>query len=220
MIPVLTAFPGYRPAVGGLTSMPRVAQSSTSTLPSGIQAGDILLGYALAGSAFESFGPTLTAPSGWTRLHWITGTILTATSLEVFGKIASGSESSTTPTLTWDTELFAAPTQLYVVLRPNSTVTSFGTVAGKGGQETGTNPAAQVVSSGSGVAPLLVIGAHASNNAVNPRTMSPAKDDEYGSTGAWLTWKFYSSSPSDVTVDQDDEGNYNELISCYVQLNT
>ena len=62
------------------------------------------------------------------------------------------------------------------------------------------------------------------NGTVNPRTFtvggSAAKDGETQATGGsadnWLAYKIYNSSPADVVIDQDDEGDNNALVSCYI----
>jgi len=90
-------------------------------------------------------------------------------------------------------------------------------------EETEGNPAPQTVTSGSGVPPLLVLGAYFTDGgAVNPRSFSPAKDGEVNASlsgaDAWLAYKIYNASPDDVTVDMDDEGSGNRLFSIYLEL--
>jgi len=71
---------------------------------------------------------------------------------------------------------------------------------------------------------LIVLGCYvAAINAVNPRTFNPAKDGEIQATAVdgpedlWLAYKIYNSSPADVSIDMDDEGLFNALVSCYIQ---
>ena len=119
------------------------------------------------------------------------------------------------------TETSLSDPGILIVFRGN---TSISTVADFDGdfENTAGNPSSQTITSGSGIAPLLVLGAFLSDGTVNPRTFSPAKDGEVnGTTGvgdSWLAYKIYNSSPSDVTIDMDDEGSDQWLISIYLQL--
>lgn len=93
------------------------------------------------------------------------------------------------------------------------------TVADVAGQITNANPTAQVVDASGGVAPLIVIGAYGSANAVDPRTFSTTKDGEINpSAFLYLAYKIYNSSPADSSIDMDDEGDVNILQSCYIQM--
>ena len=49
--------------------------------------------------------------------------------------------------------------------------------------------------------------------------MSPAKDGEVANgTTPYLAYKVYNSSPANVSVDMDDEGDGNTLQSCYIEV--
>jgi hypothetical protein len=80
------------------------------------------------------------------------------------------------------------------------------------------DPAPQVVSASGGVVPLIVLCGYRGALDVDPRSFTPSKDGEINpTTTVYLAYKIYNSSPADVTVDMDDEGNGNALVSCYIQ---
>lgn len=55
-------------------------------------------------------------------------------------------------------------------------------------------------------------------NAVDPRSLSPARDSEINLTNyLCFTYKIYNSSPADVAVDMDDDGCMKGLQSLYLQ---
>jgi len=87
------------------------------------------------------------------------------------------------------------------------------------GQSTDGNPSVQTVTSGSGVAPLLVFGAATSykdNTAV--LSMTPTEDAVLSPDSSWqFGYKIYNSSPSNVSVDMADAGYENCLQSCYLE---
>lgn len=108
---------------------------------------------------------------------------------------------------------------IFLVFRPDEPAASF--IVGTYSEEaTAGDPSAQVIAASGGTAPLVVLGSYASTSAVDPRTMSAAKDGETAVTGnkSYLAWKIYNSAPADVTINMDDEGAMNLLQGVWIEL--
>lgn len=186
--------------------------SSTVTGSASIQSGDLLI-YSDRG--YGKAVPTEVIPTGFTLISSIEDGIDTRHMLSY--KIATGSEASTAIT-GFDT---FGGIKILAVFRAESAFSSID-VQDVAGQATGANPAAQVVESGSGTAPILALGAFGSYQNDIAETMSGATFIEVsgaGSSGERSTLGYrIMTTPSDVTVDMPDEGGSNTLISCYLNL--
>jgi len=189
----------------------RAPNSSSITAPSGIQAGDLLI------MVDHVSGDTYATPTGWTNLASIFANGSPNNLLhQVHYKIADGSESGTSITGISTT----SGDKLLVGFRGNKPMRASPMNPWTAVQTSG-NPTPQNVPAASAQAPLVVIGTYGSAAVVNPRTMSPAKDDEYGSAngGVWVAWKFYLANPQNVSVDMDNEfTGFNLLTSGYITL--
>lgn len=88
------------------------------------------------------------------------------------------------------------------------------------GQATDGNPSAQTVTSGSGVAPLVVLGCATSyKDNTSVLSMTPSEDATLSPDASWwLGYKIYNSSLANVAVDMADAGYENCLQSCYLQV--
>jgi hypothetical protein len=189
--------------------------SATITGPAGITAGDLLVLWDTAAS-FASV-PTVVVPTGFSSIsNQNNGTnnraILSA-------KIADGSEASASITgMNGD----SANLKSLYVFRGSVPLTAF--VANDVGQEiTANNPSAQTCNASGGAVPLVVIGAYRSPGVIDPRTFtvggSDAKDGEINPAATnYLAYKIYNSAPADVTIDMDDEGSINVLVSTYITV--
>jgi len=179
----------------------RLGVSSLSFFDAGTFLG--LPGDILAGDLIVIVTDTSGPPSGYTQIN------TDGSAQEMSAKIADGTEGGTNPSGFLLGLVFRGdvPIKTFAAASPNAQITSG-------------NPTAQNVTASSGTPPLVVIGSYWSSGAVNPRTMSPAKDGEVGfiSDLGWLAYKIYNSSPSDVSVDMDDEGNNNSLMSLYISV--
>lgn len=85
------------------------------------------------------------------------------------------------------------------------------------------NPAAQAIAASGGDAPLVVAASMFSSGAIDPRTWTGGTPTEYqqaSGTGLaiWLLHQIFNSSPADITVDMDDEGSTNILLSGYLEV--
>jgi hypothetical protein len=201
--------------------------SATITAPSGIQAGDLIV--MLDAASADSSPPTAVVPTGFTSIFNVTD----AANYRIIAsyKKADGTEGGASITGMVGSGFTNTSAKSILVFRGNAPATTI-TVGDIGSQLTTGNPTAQTITASSGVAPLIVFGfyvAFLAGSLVNPRTFtvsgSAAKDGEIQSlrdgslndADTWQAWKIYNTSPADVVVDMDDEGD-NFLGSCYIQM--
>jgi hypothetical protein len=200
-------FPGGA-AVARLTQLSILATGSATTNPvtvsASVEAGDLMIVAGFVDGAGASI------PTGFSVASLSTNTATQKSGLTY--KIAVGGEGTSVPGF-FDTG--GPGINRVAVFRGNKPITSV-TVGSPGAQATDGNPTPQLVAASGGTPPLIVIAYYGSNTAVDPRTMSPAKDAEIGATLDWLAYKIYNTAPADVTVDMDDEGTGNLLASCYL----
>jgi hypothetical protein len=201
----LTTLTLFGSAVGTSTG----TVNNAVTAPASIQAGDLMI------FCQTNTSNNATLPSGFTLINTITdGTTLISTSY----KIAAGNEGGTT--ITGATGL-AFQSTILAVFRGDVPISAV-TVASVASQNAGTNtPTNQVVTSSTGLAPLIVFGGYRAANTgadISPRGMSPAKDGEFNSTFLkhYLAYKIYNASPANVTVSMADHGVTNMLQSFYL----
>lgn len=216
------AFPGAVAAAGapaGLTSVAlhALAGSSAASLivPASVQAGDLLFFFDGARSPLAV--PAALVPAGFTQINHHSVSGLVGTRVITSYKIATGADAGSAMT---GMNGGALNEKGLLVFRGNAPIGAV-TVGDPEGVGTSGDPAAQTVTAGAGVPPLIVFGTYVTGNAaVNTRAMTPAKDGEYncGLGGAtWTAWKIYNAAPANVTVDMNDE-DVNVLQSCYLQL--
>lgn len=204
-------------AMGGKAPVTALSfvNSSTSTaativLPA-LQAGDIIVLFQ------EADGPSVPAgvtPTGFTNIANLTDTL--DYRVMVDWKIAVAADNGATIT---GMNGVSDDRKIAVVFRPDAdliTATLFSVAT----QYTSGNPTAQNVTSTNGPIPLVVIGCYFCTYVLDPRTFSPAADGEVAnSTAMYLKYKIYNSSPADTSVDMDNEGSGNYLISFYISVN-
>ncbi len=213
-----------------LTMLSQVASATSNaasvTGPAGILPGDLLVLYDVA---FQAAGglPSAAVPSGFSIINNSVG-IAGDTRLISSLKIADGSEASASLTGMNAAGAGANNNKMLYVFRGDVPIQS-ASVQSVAQQGTAGNPTAQVVSAGSGVAPLIVFGCYSTFDAsgsivVNPRTFSTTKDGEINTNAAgavnfdnWLAYKIYNSSQANSSIDMDDEGDENYLSSFYIQ---
>jgi len=213
--------PGQYPAGASAGAAPPVtamslfdsntSEATTISVPAGVQAGDLLVLADLALSANV-------LPTDFTQIATdVVNTLRLSTSF----KLATGSETTIT-----GMSGSGAVSKILAVFRPNGTVASYGVFDAEQAA-TGGNPAGQTITSSGGTAPLIAFGFWGANGTVDPRAMTPAKDAELNqdwdsnTDALYIAWKFYDvgETPANVTVDMNDEGNANNMQSCYIQAN-
>jgi hypothetical protein len=222
--------PGWFPAAAaapvedaGLTTLSQVLSATDNsgaafTLPVGIQAGDLIVVWDVATGASLPF---TALPTDFTPIANVT---ISTTRCILSYKIAVGGESGASVN---GMDGSSGEAKAVYVFRGDIPITAVN-VQSVNSQATDGNPTGQTVTASGGAAPLIVIGSYAVftvGGTVNPRTFSPAKDGEISVTNfiggfggdMWLAYKIYNSSPADVSVDMDDEGDRNTLVSCYIE---
>lgn len=194
-----------------------VADSTTITGPATIQAGDLLV---ISDVVYLKSGtPTSVVPADFTAAQNFTGV---NGRLILSYKIATGAEASASITgMTMNgTTLFGS--KIMFVFRGNTPITTASDASG-GAEGTTGNPAAQNVAASGGTPPLVILAAYATRGAIDPRTFSPAKDGELQRTAInsvdhWLAYRIYETAPANTSIDMDDEGGNNILVSRYIQV--
>jgi hypothetical protein len=189
--------------------------TSTITAPAGIIAGDLLVLMDSATSALST--PTSVIPAGFTQITQSNGTGGGAGQRQILSyKLADGSEAGAS--ITGMTGNFLR--KVLATFRGNVPATAV-TPAGAAAQTTSGNPSAQIVPSGIGIGPLVVVAAYGAIQAIDPRSFTPSADGELfpaGTDDGYFKFKIYNSSPANVTVDMDDEGDVQSLTSCYIEM--
>lgn len=204
-----------------LNTISKVLDSSstaaTIAFPSGIQAGDLIVLYDRAHSAFAT--PADVTPTGFTRIG--SSVTVAAASPTFVGarsnlwyKLAAGTETGNLTGMNGN----ALNGKAMAVFRGNIAATSI-TVGGANQTGTDGNPGALTCAANAGNAPLVVIGAYSSTGAISPRIFSTTPDAEIlPATTLYLAYKIYNSSPASTDIDMDDEGNTNIVHCGYLEM--
>lgn len=199
------------------------ATSDTASLdyPDGVQAGDlvILLNWARAANTGSGNTPPDNIATGFTQIdHRLApgGPTSIGARSRLLYRLANGSESGAIANLITSGGLNF---NRLVVFRRSPIITSV-SLKNAGGTSSKGNPGAQTITSSGGSPPLLAVASYASTGTVTTRSFSPAEDGEFGSGSAYIKWKIYpvDASPADHSVDMDDNGNFNTLHKCYLEL--
>ena len=189
--------------------------TATFTAPASINAGDLLVAVCRgANSGIDA--PADSVPSGFTEIATLSGTNA-GRRMTYSYKIADGTEDSEV------LDSIAADDtwiNLLVQFRADEPITAVA-VQSIVSQLTSNNPTSKTVTSATGAVPLLAITTwmdSPTSSDISPRTQSPALTELSDNTHLYLGYKFYSSSPADVTFDMDDEGSSNALVGWYFEL--
>ncbi len=191
--------------VSFIDTTPTDGPNNNFSFPASMVAGDLLI---LAQYSQTSGG--YTTPSGFTSIIRVDNAAGAAPDpyCEFSYKIATGAETGT----------LAGMTGGYSVLQRfrGSRAITGATVGFSSAQATDANPSAIVITSGSGIPPLVVVGMEAGVGAFS--TFSPAADGAGNNNGFQCAYKVYNSLPADVTIDMNDGGNDNVLMGIYLAL--
>jgi len=189
-----------------------VSDSATVPLHASAQAGDIAVMFCRAVNS--SGAPTDHLPSGWVngpnnndvtvRRYKIMAGILTA------GDITAGSITGVTGD--------SSARSVMSIFRPNAPATTLA-FQDLGSEVQDGNPSAQTIAAAAGSAPLIALAGYGSSGTISPRTWTGGTATEANQTNlAYLLNEIMNSTPGDRTVDMDDEGNGNGLLSCYLEV--
>lgn len=197
-----------------LTKVADATGTLTVTWPT-VAAGDLAILWNYA-----RYAPAEVVPSGFTKVFGALEAGYSCRCVMSY-KICGGSEIGSFAGMT-DEPVFGfndpIPYMSLLILRGSSPIVTAAPSTFNGQVTTG-NPSAQNVAASGGTPPLVVVAGYGASGAVSPRTFSPSPDGEI-SPGAQshLGWKIYNSSPSNTTVDMDDEGTGNALSSGYIAV--
>ena len=190
-----------------------LSTGETITAPSDIVSGDLIfmLDEALAGKV----SPSEVIPTGFTAISSIGGSPSPSNSRQIISyKIADGSEASASIT----GMLGSSQNKIIAVFEGDSAI---GSVAIQDISEEVTtgNPSSQAITSGGGTPALIVVGCYGSNGAVSPRTWTGGTATEINSADneTWFDYEIFNTSPSNITIDMDDEGSVNFLQGFYAE---
>lgn len=217
----------FVPVLGGLTRL-RVPVTSLSkathatsenedgtfACPADIIAGDLLV--ALSQGRWYSTGLTYGPYSGFILLKRTAPG--SSNAFETSYKIADGSEASST--LTGGLQCSTWVNTVLYVFRGDVPINAV-TPSIWNGQLTNSNPSAQTVSADGQATPLVVLagwGENATGGQITTDSFTPTRDGEVG-VHSWrfqTAYKIYNSSPANVTVDMNDEGDQNNMQSGYL----
>lgn len=199
------------------------ADSRSITVPATAQAGDLVVILAYAINTLGTGYPTIGAPAGWTEItHLYNGpTDGDARTLYALYKvIVSGDVSASINVLNSITGVNYS-TQLYV-FRPTFEITTV-TPSAWPSEITSSNPASQAANASSAGAPVIVLGLAGVYNT-NPSfsTASPAwtasTSENAGNTRTITGYVIYNASPQNHTIDMNDLGSYNALMTGYLAV--
>jgi len=220
--PNYSILPGHFPAgavaraKGGVFTTLSLRTSATSTaatitVPASVVAGDILVLADRSRNNSNGSAPTKVVPSDFTE---VADNLRNETRLITSYKLADGSEAGNS--LAGMNE--NVNTKALYVFSGDAAIASLA-LKSVASEDTNGTPATQTVTSGSGAAPLVVMGAYGTfNGAIDPRGFSPAKDGEISpAQELYLAYKIYNSSPANVDVSMGDEGFRNMLHSWYLE---
>lgn len=187
------------------------SSSATVTMPASVASNDLAI---VCDYCFDTVTPTEVVPSGFTLF----GTSLTQTvgvniRRVLSYKVLAGSEGGSS--LTGMNSGFTRNKSILVFR--SSVAGTWGTPQDIAEFLDAGNPTSQTINVGS--APLVAVAYYnVLSGTLSPRSFSPSEDAEVTVDGtiAYAKYKIYNSSPSNITVDSEDEGNGNHLSSFYV----
>lgn len=180
--------------------------ASTVAAPSTIQNGDLLVLYD---SASASSIPTTVTPANFTSI--LNNTVGTTRRIICSYKIASNSDASSTIT-----GMNGGITNNKILLVFSTKGIASANVFDVAFEGTDGDPTAQTITSGSQTAPLVVISFV--RNLNSNYTMTPTEDGVISNSSQFGLYKIYNSTPANVTVDTNDGGANNLLMSFYITI--
>jgi len=189
--------------------------ASTIVVPSNIVVGDVMV--LIQRSRGSVTTPVDVTPTGWTdvgaAVNVSQGVVLTRVSHKF--KVAESSDSGATVTgMNGDADNF----KILLVFRLTTTATSVSPQS-LAGEMVGGDPSAQIVTSGGGTTPLIVVASFGEKGGNQTGiSFSPAEDGIVTNTDIDGYFKIYNSSPANVTVDLGDGGDGNSLCSFYLEV--
>jgi len=194
------------------------SETTTITLPSDIQAGDLLVLCSRSGNPNTTIPPNVT-PSGWTEVGTATDTNPSFSGrVKIDVKIALFTDASLVITGITGGD---GNDKRCLVFKGDGRMTSV-TPQDYAGVIANTAPSNQIANASGGTTPLVVIGTYGRRNGtIATREFTPAEDQEFldeVNDSHYTKFKIYNSSPADTTIDHDETGVGLELQSCYLEV--
>lgn len=208
----LGILPGFPAMLGTKKEISFVAsstssQSSTITIPAGSKAGDLVI--------FSDFVYEWLADGAATGFTQIDRLFLATMSRNYclivrYRVLTSDSEAGTS--ITGQTPNIDTSKMMFTFRK---SVGSWGVPANKTSQVTQGNPSAQTV--GGTAVPSIVFAHYASSNSIGTRTFFPAATASLSASGPqpwhWVHYLIQNAAAASVSVDMNDEGDGNLLLS-------
>lgn len=200
------------------------ADARSITVPASAQAGDLVVILAYATNFGGTGYPPIGSPAGWTEItHSYFGPSSGGdghTLYSIYKVIVSGDVSASINVIN-NVSGVNYSTQLYV-FRPTKTIAGV-TPSTWLTEITSSNPASQAANASGAGTPVIVLGL-AGLRAANPSfsTASPAwtstTSENVGDTRTITGYVLYNTSPQNHTVDMNDLGFANALMSGYISV--
>ncbi|MGH6922857.1 MAG: hypothetical protein ACRED5_03715 [Propylenella sp.] len=190
------------------------SESSNITIPATAAVGDLAVLFDYAQT--DGSTPTNVVPTGWTQVVTAFGGDGNEARTTVSYKIlTAGNPGSSVTGINGENNY-----KIMFVFRWTSTINTV-TPSSWASQVTGNEPNSQVVSASGQATPLIVFG-HAAEegSGVAFSTASPAFDATMTTSSgeSRAGRKIYNASPANHTIDMDDEGSHNALVSGYLRI--
>jgi hypothetical protein len=194
-----------------------ISNSATPAIHANALAGDLAIYSVRAGNSAG-------IPADVTPTDWVNGPNLAVGGSATRSKIMAGvltADDITTGTITGPVGT-GQTRAILTIFRPDQPISSF-VFAHTGGQHTNGDPDPQVIAASGDTPPLIVCagyGVAGTTAVVDPRTWTgstPTSDTETDQF-FFLHEIVNSGTPADVTVDMDDEGTGNVLLSACIEI--
>jgi hypothetical protein len=185
--------------------------AATITTPGTTIAGDLIVLWDFPSSSPS--GPANILPSGYTQIATVASGARRGSACY---KIADSGDANAVVT---GMDGALNDRKIMVVFAGDNPISS-AVLASVNSESTAGDPVAQTITSSSGIVPLVVLGFYGTNTGtLDPRSFSPASTGEVANgTICYVNYKLYNSAPANITVNMEDEGSANTLVSCYISV--
>jgi hypothetical protein len=196
----------------GSTTYADAAGDGTVDLPTGTLEGDLLVYY---GDVSAGAG----TPTDSTPADWAAGPNASQAGLRT--KIMAGVAKAGDISAGEIQGLQSSGTQTAILLafRPSAAIAAIAWFDTSAPAYTNADPSGQTVNASGGAAPLLVLAGYRSSATIDPRGWTGSTPGAvFADVRRYLLYGIFDSSPADITVDMDDEGNNNQLMSGWLEV--
>jgi len=195
--------------------------ASTITVPANIQEDDIAILFDISTSNTAT-NPTTVIPSGFTSIIVNTRPAVDNNRKAICSyKLLVGTEGSSSLTGMASAGGTDGTKKILVIFRPNAKLVETVSLSTPSGFCNDQDPPSQIISMSGQTPPLLGIVCYSSTGVVDPRTATEATFSEISNgTNMYLKYCIFNKgdTPTNATVDMQDEGFNNSLQSFWVKL--